>query len=154
MSKKMREQIDKIKNWKQFLNENQYENYTTSVIALFFNNKILILQRGNTAPWMPNKWSLVGGVVDDGENELETIKREVKEEISLSPKNIKFVKKIKTNDTGDIAFFIGNLDSDKIILDYENQAYTFIDEKNLDDFDYVPYIYDFIKITLANGPRN
>jgi 8-oxo-dGTP pyrophosphatase MutT (NUDIX family) len=145
MSEEIRQMIDKVKNFNQFVNENEYENYTTCVIALFFNNKVLILQRGDTAPWMPNKWSLVGGVVDDGENEFETIEREVKEEISLSPKNIKFVKKIKTEDAGNIVYFIGNLDSNEIILDYENQAYKFIEAKEIDDFDYVPYVRDFIK---------
>jgi hypothetical protein len=34
MSKEMREQIDKVKNWKQFLNENNVENLTQLIIKV------------------------------------------------------------------------------------------------------------------------
>jgi 8-oxo-dGTP pyrophosphatase MutT (NUDIX family) len=133
---------------REFLNEENYDNYTTCVISLFYDEKLLILQRGSTAPWMPNKWSLVGGVLDDGESEIETIKRETKEEIGLTPKNIKLIKTIKTDDSGKIVYFIGYLNSNNINLDYENQDYRFISINEIDTFEFVPYVKEFIKYSF------
>jgi mutator protein MutT len=145
MSEDIRKMIDKVKNFKQFVNEKyDYNNHTTAIIALFYNDKILIIQRGSTAPWMPNKWSLVGGVVDDGESDEYAVKREVKEEIGLTPNNVKLIEKIKTDDIGYITYFTGTIHSNKIKLDYENQNYKFIDKNQINDFDFVPYIKDFI----------
>lgn len=124
--------------------EENYENYRTSVIALFNKGKLLILQRGSTAPWMPNKWSLVGGVVDEGENEFDTILRETSEEIGQSPKNVKFVEQVKTVDSGTIFYYIGMLQTDSINLDYENQAYKFISVQEVNKYDFVPHVKDFI----------
>ena len=130
----------------KYLNENQdYSNYNTSVICLFLDNRILILQRGESAPWMPNKWSIVGGVVDSGEDYKTAVIRETNEEIGLTPEDVKFVKKIKTKDAGNIIYFTGRINSDRIVLDYENQKYKLIGENEVNDFDFVPYVKNFLQ---------
>lgn len=116
----------------------------TVVIALFYNKKLLILQRGSTAPWMPNKWSLVGGIVDKGEDFKTAITREVSEEIGLTPLNIKYINTLGTQADGNIIYFIGQLNSDDVILDYENQNYSFITIDEIEKYNFVPYIVDFI----------
>lgn len=134
-----------VKTFKEFLTESvDYSNYITAIIALFYNDRVLILQRGSTAPWEPNKWSLVGGGVDKGETPLEAVKREVFEEVGLKPTNIKFIKELKTNDIGTIVYYIGDLVSDEVELDYENSHYKFINKEEIDNFEFVPYIKDFI----------
>lgn len=59
-----------------------------SVGALFFNNKneLLIVE-----PNYKNNWLIVGGTVDKNESPYTAIKREIKEEIGLTPKNLKLV---------------------------------------------------------------
>lgn len=47
------------------------------------HGNILMLKRGSTAPWMPNKWNLPGGKVDPGETPLQAAVREAAEETSL-----------------------------------------------------------------------
>ena len=63
----------------------------TSIMALFHDGKLLILKRGSTAPWMPNKWSLVGGGVDEGESPSEAIVRETFEETGAIVTELKHV---------------------------------------------------------------
>ena len=67
MSKEMREQIDRVKNWKQFLNENKYpENEVVSFI-----NKKMLEDKKEYRGHIPTKynkgseWSDFGWLVDE-----------------------------------------------------------------------------------------
>ena len=134
-----------------------YSNFRTSVIALVNKNKILILQRGSTANWMPNKWSIVGGVIEEGEVPIEAMIRECEEEIGLKPSNVYYDHKIMTNDSGEIYYFVGTLESKDVKLDYENSAYKFISKDEIDNYDFVPYIKEFILSIFSrntNKPNN
>ena len=121
-----------------------YSNFRTSVIGLVNDNKVLILQRGSTANWMPNKWSIVGGVIEEGEVPIEAMIRECEEEIGLEPSNVSYDHKIMTTDSGEIYYFVGTLGSTDVKLDYENSAYKFISKDEIDNYDFVPYIKEFI----------
>lgn len=138
----------KFKEWLILTEETStdadYSKFKTSVIGLLNDNKVLILKRGSTAPWMPNKWSLVGGGIEEGENPKETIIRECIEEIGLKPNNVSFDHKIMTVDTGEIYYFYGELESQNIKLDYENSNYKFITKNEINNYDFVPYIKEFI----------
>ena len=73
MSKEMREQIDRVKNWKQFLNENKYSE---NEVVSFINKKMLEDKkeyRGHT-PTKYNKgseWSDFSWLVDEIHNFLQ-----------------------------------------------------------------------------------
>lgn len=136
-----------VKTIDEFINESKtdWSKCKTSVIALFYDKKVLILQRGSTAQWMPNKWSLVGGIVDDGEDIKKAVFRETHEEIGSEPFNVKYINKIKTDDSGTIFYYIGDLKTNKINLDYENSDHRFISINELDEFEFVPHVKDFIK---------
>lgn len=70
----------------------------TDVWIVNSKNEILIQKRSPQKRKEPNVWAMTGGSVIKGENSLQTIKREVKEElgINLDMQNIKLVKKYKT----------------------------------------------------------
>ena len=93
---------------------------------------------------MPNKWSIVGGVIEEGEVPIEAMIRECEEEIGLEPSNVSYDHKIMTTDSGEIYYFVGTLESTDIKLDYENSAYKFISKDEIDNYDFVPYIKEFI----------
>lgn len=116
-----------------------------AVAALLYGGKVLILLRGSDAPWEPNKWSLVGGGVEQDETEENAIARESIEEIGMYPENIQFIKRISTPDIGEIAYFKGTLPSNKVVLNFENTEYRFIDVDEVDDFNFVPYVKDVIQ---------
>ena len=46
--------------------------------------KVLLLKRGTTAPWMPNKYCFPGGKIEDEENIVTAGLRELKEETGIS----------------------------------------------------------------------
>ena len=149
--------------FEEFIND--YSNTETSVIVMKYKGKGLILQRGSTAPWMPNAWSLVGGGIDEieydkVENGKEVSKdkkairaaiRETWEETKIAEsflKNVKFVEKLKTKDIGTIHYFIADVSTDKVKLDYENSDYKFITKDEIDNYEFVPYVKEFLEKNL------
>ena len=59
--------------------------------AVIINDqKILCVQRGtHKYPYLTNKWEFPGGKMEEGESQEETIKREIKEELSMEIQPIK-----------------------------------------------------------------
>lgn len=51
-------------------------------------NKVLLLLRNDATP----TWSCVAGGVEEGENPIETLRREIKEELSISADSFEFNK--------------------------------------------------------------
>lgn len=120
------------------------KEYESSIMALFYDGKLLILKRGSTAPWMPNKWSLVGGEIDEGESAVQAAKRECQEEVGLLPNGLQFSKKVISTSMGVMYYFVGQLASDNVTLDYENTEYAFITKADMKKYDFVPAIIDFM----------
>lgn len=96
----------------------------SATIALLNSGKILLLKRGSTAPWQPNKYCLVGGGVDDNESLIDAAIRETKEEIDLSldKLSIKELNVCYYNGYSKIVFysFVKNI---SVNLNYEHSEY-------------------------------
>jgi 8-oxo-dGTP diphosphatase len=61
---------------------------------VIYNQKILLILRDNKPDIPnPNTWNFPGGGIEEGEEPLETLKRELEEEISIIPKNIHWLGK-------------------------------------------------------------
>jgi 8-oxo-dGTP pyrophosphatase MutT (NUDIX family) len=94
-------------------------------------NNFLLLHRSNK----PIVWSTLTGKMDkEGETPLQTIKREIKEEINLDPKFIKGIEKIGVvKDKKIFHVFVGFVDNEfspNLKLD-ENDAFGWHNENNL-----------------------
>ena len=67
------------------MKSSEKEEFPKVVAAVIFDKKgrILVSQRTLNAKLYPGKWQVPGGKVESGENYLEALKREVKEETDL-----------------------------------------------------------------------
>lgn len=139
-----------MKSFKQYYLEAQnLENFqrdispTSSVILKNLSGQTLILQRGSTAPWMPNKWGLPGGAIEKNESAEEAANRECEEEISLTPKNLKFLEKINYPDYT-IHLFSGEISGDPE-LNFEHSNFAFINRSDLNKYDLVPGLFTLLE---------
>ena len=126
-------------------------NVTCAIIQL--NNKILVTQRSETMK-LPLKWEFPGGKLEDGESEIDCIKREIKEEINL---DIEIVYRL-TNNIHDYGNFIVNLIpflanhiQGEINLS-EHKGYVLLEKSELLELDWaeadLPIVEEFLKLEL------
>lgn len=96
------------------------------------SNSVLLLKRG----WAPHKgcWSLLSGGMEDGEDKLETLKREVMEEIQVDADEkleLKFKYTERNDDSSEFHYYEGLTKTEfKPKLDEENEDYGWF---NCDD---------------------
>jgi 8-oxo-dGTP pyrophosphatase MutT (NUDIX family) len=137
-------EVDK-KTKKKELNKN--------AVAVIVNNdnKFLLLKRGKEAPWMPSKWSLVGGGIEKDESPQQAIEREILEETGLEMK--KFVKtfSIQRNPESIEHVFACRYAGDPtdISLDGENTNYGWFDIDEMNFLDVVPNLIEYITIAFS-----
>lgn len=62
---------------------------------ILYDHKLLYVLRDNNPdiPW-PNTWNVAGGGIEEAESDLEALKRELKEEVNITPTNIYYLGKI------------------------------------------------------------
>lgn len=132
--------------FKQWLVESA-EIFSACVILLN-RDRVLILQRGKNAPWMPGKWNLPGGGGDQGETPAQTASREVVEESGIVPKNLRLLKMIDDSEMGHIYFFIGEAVGN-VKLNYESKDAKWVSLQEIDKFDFVPYVKEMLRSALT-----
>lgn len=102
-------------------------------VVLFNGNKVLILKRGDSAPWEPGKWSLAGGMVEKGEELTTAILRELYEETKIKPDNLMYMAEY---DNWHV--FTAQTDYRQTDLEMENQQLDWITLDLVNDYDFVP----------------
>lgn len=126
-------------------------NVTCAIIL--FNQKILVAQRSEKMK-LPLKWEFPGGKLEDGESEVNCIKREIKEEINIE---IEILKKLSNSiyDYGTFKInlipFISNYITGEIILS-EHKDYKILNKSELLNLDWaeadLPIVEEFLKHEL------
>lgn len=62
---------------------------STATVIAYKDGKLLLLKRGEGAPWMPGKWDFPGGGVDEGETPKEAAAREALEEVNMEVRTLR-----------------------------------------------------------------
>tara|TARA_B100000886_G_C20425600_1_gene493826 strand:+ start:2289 stop:2681 length:393 start_codon:yes stop_codon:yes gene_type:complete len=88
--------------------------------------RVLFLKRSDYMEKFAGDWDLPGGHIKLGENLLNGLKRETREETRLKIKNPVFLKKIKN-----LYFFYEKYNSEKIKLSDEHTDYKFFKKSDL-----------------------
>jgi len=111
-----------------------YMQKTATVAVINRQNKLLILRRGKTAPWMPGRYCLPGGRVEPFEDSQYAAARELSEETGISfPVDRLNNITITYSDNYSKLVYIAKVDSPIVSLNYEHDDYAWIsfDESSL-----------------------
>jgi len=118
----------------------------SATVALISSNKLLLLKRGESAPWNPNRYCLPGGKLEDNETLVDCAVRELYEETSivlksnqLTPLTISYPKYSKT-------IFVCNSDSSySVKLNWEHSDARWVSYSESSLVDLVPGLAVTIK---------
>jgi len=109
------------------------------IILFNSNNEILLQHRTNDAPIYPGKWGFFGGHIENGENPLEAVKRECKEELNYSLKNPNHILSHIIDELNmESLVFIEKYDNSKELILNEGQAMKWFSIKDIDNLDMPP----------------
>jgi 8-oxo-dGTP pyrophosphatase MutT (NUDIX family) len=102
--------------------------------------KLLILQRGSTAPWMPNRYCLPGGKQESNESLLECAIRELAEETKICITNTELVtsRMIKYSPSFSKTIFLLNQFIGQVNLNWEHSDYKWVDKEESKQYKKVP----------------
>ena len=131
------------------------------VIALIRNGlgQILISKRNDShVPKAHNKWALIGGKIEYGENPIEALIREVKEETGLTISDIKLLPQLfsqfwKNKDGNEFQVIlmpyecnIHPLNQEPMITDNKIKELKFIHSAEAEQYNFLPLDIDMIKL--------
>ncbi len=103
----------------------------TSLILIKIDNKFLLFKRSLDGDLFQGMYGLAGGGREQGESNLDCLKRECMEEISVIPENIEFLKSYKFGGR-QLNIFYGDLpNTDKIKLNSEHSEFKLFKPEEL-----------------------
>ena len=102
--------------------------------VLFFNGKILLVQRSKNMRLYPGYWNGISGFLDDHKSLDQKVYEELREEVGFSRRNINSIKlgrillqeAPKYKKTWIVHPVLVKVNTDKIILDWEAQKYMWL----------------------------
>lgn len=115
-----------------------------------YKGKLLMLLRDN-APNIPNpdRWQLIGGYSESGEEPMETLMREAKEEanIAIKKEEIREIGKIIVSEKQEYFLYwveLSEKEAGNIKLGNEGQTIEFIQVENLGSMKLVPALAEYL----------
>lgn len=125
----------------------------SATVAICNNNKLLILRRGQSAPWKPGHYCLPGGKKEGDESLVDCAIRELKEEtgITISDKNTLTPHSITYNSAYSKIVFFTKLTDPSVRLNWEHDHYIWLDHRSMSNFLMVPGLPTTIRYLVANG---
>jgi len=115
-----------------------------AMVVIVKNKKdILILKRPPGEGWMPEKWGLPGGHIEENELPKDAAVREVKEETNLDLNNI-----FKLKQRGQVMIYYSTSYNGQVQIDFEHTDWAWAPYDELDDYNTTPDLKEAAKMTL------
>lgn len=118
---------------------------------ILVNEKILVVQRSENMK-LPLKWEFPGGKIENGEDDEDCIKREIKEELNI---NIELISRLSPshfnypNFSIELIPFVANYIDGEIKLT-EHKQYLLLEKVDLEGLDWaeadIPILNEFLKL--------
>lgn len=126
----------------------------TAFIKNKAGDKFLVVKRSRNEIAYPRKWAFPGGKLEKGQTILETLKREVKEEVGLEIENYKkflddytFIRPDGHNVVGLCFLVIAKSEDVKISKDFDD--FKWITPKELSKLDHIDGMEEEVKKTFS-----
>jgi 8-oxo-dGTP pyrophosphatase MutT (NUDIX family) len=113
-----------------------------------YQGKILLLRRSQKVKTMKGKWAGVSGYIEKSEGPFNRALAEIQEETGLTNENIAFLEEGKPLEAADnmrpeditwvVHPFFFRANTDEIRLDWEHDAYKWINPAEIENYDTVP----------------
>jgi len=120
----------------------------SAAVIIEHDGLILLLQRGPSAPWMPRRWNLPGGMVEHGETTAEAAVREAEEETGLRISALRPFLRSRVpglpGETLDV-FYATRWSGRRVVLDQESQDYAWVPREAAYQADLVPPLRDVLR---------
>lgn len=125
----------------------------SATVALIRDNKLLLLRRGATAPWMPGRYCLPGGKLDKGETLIECAVRELYEETGIVTDSNKLMPLNVTYKNGynKVMFIDNRTDNYSVALNWEHDHYVWASYVESTNMVLVPTLPTVIKSLVSWG---
>ncbi|MBS3168677.1 NUDIX domain-containing protein [Candidatus Woesearchaeota archaeon] len=125
----------------------------TALIKNLNGDKFLILKRSENEIAYPSKWSFPGGKLEKGENILQTLKREIKEEVGLDIEDYKEYLKdytfIRPDGHNVIGFaFLVKAKNENVLLGEDFQDFKWVKPDELKVYDYILGMEEEVKLAF------
>ena len=116
---------------------------------LIYQGKILLSLRDNKSdiPY-PNMWDLPGGGCEEGESMEDSLRRELREELNISPKrllDLGIETRIQESRGGRFLVYLEDQDVERLKLGDEGQKFEFFTLDQALNLNMVPFLQDFLK---------
>lgn len=128
---------------------------SSTIAVINQDNKVLILRRGKTAPWMPGKYCLPGGIVQENESLVHAAVRELLEETNISCHvNDLWPNTIQYKNGRSKTVFSVKINQPIVLINWEHDDYVWVDSASVLKYDVVrglrTTIYTILKKYVSN----
>ena len=124
-------------------NKKQKESSKVAKAVMLKGKKVLLLKRSRDSNWMPEKWAIPGGHIEEGESSKDAAIRETKEETNLDISNIRELKKQEQ-----VIIYYSDSQSGVIRLDFEHTDWAWVSYDELDNYDTTPGLKKIVRMAL------
>jgi len=136
-------------NLNESVGKNKIKKNATAVVVGKDSRFLLLKRSSYPDQWMPNKWSLIGGTVEKGENPETACKREIFEECGLEIKDMVDTFTIKRDDVMEYVFAC-RYDGEPIDIELneEHDGYGWFTYPEIEYLDVVPHLKEYLTMVF------